>query len=663
MPVRGLPAVGWTVEEVGGSAEELAKQNGYCQPQHWLHSDEYKGQELYCAVLADGVMPANAAAYSLELDAAAVRASLIPLPEEVRGGEAAVLARLPLLQVLNYGIMCGHASSAAEQQALAGRRVTLVANGRMVLSDAEYRPAPTGFASSAELRRLPAKHTLCSCLLMWNRARFVMEWMRFHTQHHGLGKTFIIDNESDDELPEVVRWLQLYFEVEVIPFAMGPNSQNSAMIYCQMRAERECGWTLHTDVDEFLVPTRGVQPPLAQHLADPGLAEDMGAAVLVMHSFYPPYKTIFKRSPLSGVVMSYPCFILDRPPNQKFLLRRGGASLTRYHIVHRTCLAPGLRDVFVSGRYRLVHFRFQSWEIEMLRYRRRSSGMNLVYRFIDENFAGDAAAKLDVDTPSETFLNITRQCNSSTLHDYHAQHFHLCRASFKVCPATEFDPTLRGSAGGPAASDTRQLLITGVGSLEPGVFRGQHPIQRWLHALRDDERQVARTMLSVNWRLAVRPPAVHLARRYRHIVHVLVPPLAALAVLRTYDDETWVGIAKSTATAPGSAGFQPIAQRLLSLPPLVRAMAHWLMWTEIVDWVADERILLQDINMNSLCAKYGVDIEVVADPSPDREAGGQGTAPTAPSWSDLDRADPALARLVRIRAQRYGFEVAGGDEQ
>eukprot|EP00042_Codosiga_hollandica_P043978 m.426087 g.426087 ORF g.426087 m.426087 type:complete len:81 (+) comp56684_c0_seq12:9-251(+) len=69
---------------------------------------------------------------------------------------------------------------------------------------------------SAPLQILPApmtvKRKLCSCLMVWKRWEFLLEYLVYHTRVHGLGHTILIS--QDQETLNALKWLQAYFSVE-----------------------------------------------------------------------------------------------------------------------------------------------------------------------------------------------------------------------------------------------------------------------------------------------------------------------------------------------------------------------------------------------------------------------------------------------------------------
>eukprot|EP00271_Cylindrocystis_brebissonii_P005003 TRINITY_DN16957_c0_g1_i1.p1 TRINITY_DN16957_c0_g1~~TRINITY_DN16957_c0_g1_i1.p1 ORF type:complete len:1051 (+),score=169.59 TRINITY_DN16957_c0_g1_i1:431-3154(+) len=90
---------------------------------------------------------------------------------------------------------------------------------------------------------------VCICTVLWNAARFLEEWVMYHS-HLGIGRFFIYDNESDDDIEQVMERLR--------PFNVSRHlwpwdkTQEAGFSHCAVRASAECEWMLFTDVDEFV---------------------------------------------------------------------------------------------------------------------------------------------------------------------------------------------------------------------------------------------------------------------------------------------------------------------------------------------------------------------------------------------------------------------------
>ena len=97
---------------------------------------------------------------------------------------------------------------------------------------------------SASLTYLSVPHTIGDA----NR------WLLYHTEVHGLEKTFVYDNDNNpdvDDLKSTVAWLSEYFDVEYVPWHVH-KTQIAYHGHCVMRAAPQCRWVSFIDTDEFL---------------------------------------------------------------------------------------------------------------------------------------------------------------------------------------------------------------------------------------------------------------------------------------------------------------------------------------------------------------------------------------------------------------------------
>lgn len=124
---------------------------------------------------------------------------------------------------------------------------------------------------------------VCACLIMYNSARFLEEWVRWHFAL-GLDRVLVYDNDSTDKLAEeVARLRQLRYRrpgdapgvfpnapnVQLRAWPHGPGTQHAFMADCGLHLrEQGCVTGLFADVDEFLFMSRGMEggPELSQRI-------------------------------------------------------------------------------------------------------------------------------------------------------------------------------------------------------------------------------------------------------------------------------------------------------------------------------------------------------------------------------------------------------------
>lgn len=73
----------------------------------------------------------------------------------------------------------------------AGRRITLSVNGQLVPTEVNYELPPTPEATAVVAAVDKKPYFLCSCMTMWYRTEFLLEWLRYHKLAHGVEKVFM----------------------------------------------------------------------------------------------------------------------------------------------------------------------------------------------------------------------------------------------------------------------------------------------------------------------------------------------------------------------------------------------------------------------------------------------------------------------------------------
>ena len=142
---------------------------------------------------------------------------------------------------------------------LAGKKMTLRHEGILLESLGYYINNPRileeSYSDSSNSKK--RKYQICSCTMIYNGAKFLKEWVYYHS-HLGVEKFFLYDNNSEDGLHEILQTLEK-FNVTQEPWPW-VKTQEAGFSHCALRSLRECKWMLYTDIDEFLFPNEKFLP-------------------------------------------------------------------------------------------------------------------------------------------------------------------------------------------------------------------------------------------------------------------------------------------------------------------------------------------------------------------------------------------------------------------
>ncbi|GJY33459.1 glycosyltransferase family 92 protein [Tanacetum coccineum] len=183
------------------------------------------------------------------------------------------------------------------------------------------------------------KHELCVCTMLWNQADSISEWITYHSWL-GVEKWFIYDNNSDDDIQEVIKKLDhdgYNVSRHVWPWI---KTQEAGFSHCAIRARDECNWVSFMDVDEFYYFPRGGS--LRTLVSNYTSSSSIGELRTSCHSFGP-----------SG-------------------LRLEALDTTLMNVVHHFHLKKGFRYNNVhQGTAVINHYKYQVWESFRAKFYRR----------------------------------------------------------------------------------------------------------------------------------------------------------------------------------------------------------------------------------------------------------------------------------------------------
>nr|XP_043608641.1 glycosyltransferase family 92 protein RCOM_0530710-like [Erigeron canadensis] len=217
------------------------------------------------------------------------------------------------------------------------------------------------------------KHELCVCTMLWNQAHSIREWITYHSWL-GVEKWFIYDNNSDDEIQDVIK--DLDFEGYNVSRHVWPwiKTQEAGFSHCAMRARSECNWVSFMDVDEFYYfPYNAVsgfsgQGSLRTLVSNFTSSSSIGEIRTSCHSFGPSGLT---SPPIRGVTVGYTCR-LQSPERHKSIIRPDALDTTLMNVVHHFHLQKGFTYTDLPQSTAVInHYKYQVWEVFRAKFYRR----------------------------------------------------------------------------------------------------------------------------------------------------------------------------------------------------------------------------------------------------------------------------------------------------
>ncbi|KAK4282289.1 hypothetical protein QN277_013685 [Acacia crassicarpa] len=211
-------------------------------------------------------------------------------------------------------------------------------------------------------------HVICMCTMLRNQARFIKEWIMYHTRI-GVQRWFIYDNNSDDDITDVIGLLlQAGYNItrHVWPWV---KTQEAGFADCALRARDVCEWVGFIDVDEFfnLKTEENLEEAIVQETRG---IKNVGEIRTGCYSFGP---SGLNKIPREGVMVGYTCRKADRE-RHKSIVRPEALNQNLINVVHHFQLKDGYVAVD-ANRTRMVinHYKYQVWKVFKGKFERRVS--------------------------------------------------------------------------------------------------------------------------------------------------------------------------------------------------------------------------------------------------------------------------------------------------
>ncbi|KAL0368773.1 UNVERIFIED_CONTAM: Glycosyltransferase family 92 protein [Sesamum calycinum] len=242
----------------------------------------------------------------------------------------------------------------------------IVTENKVVPSVAYYTPP-------RRLESKKGKSLLCANTMVYNVAKFLREWVIYHSKI-GVEKFLLYDNGSDDDLQQVVEELvKEGFDISTYFWAW-PKTQEAGFSHAAIYAKEVCTWIIYIDVDEFVyTPSWANLSKPSTSLLQSLLARNssrFGQISINCREFGPSEQRVH---PVMGVTQGYHC--RRRHHNRhKSIVLLDAIDDSLLNVVHHFKLRRGYKTKrFISDHIVVNHYKYQAWPEFRAKFRRRVS--------------------------------------------------------------------------------------------------------------------------------------------------------------------------------------------------------------------------------------------------------------------------------------------------
>ena len=191
----------------------------------------------------------------------------------------------------------------------------------------------------------------------------------------GVERWFVYDNNSDDDIEEVVKDLDLKgYNVSRVTWPW-VKTQEAGFSHCALKAKEVCKWVAFFDVDEFFYfpnEFRGQlgngENALRSMVANYSSSKSVAEIRTACHSFGP---SGLGSHPKQGVTVGYTCR-LQSPERHKSIVRPDLLDASLLNVVHHFQLREGFGYRNMPERSAVInHYKYQVWESFRAKFYRR----------------------------------------------------------------------------------------------------------------------------------------------------------------------------------------------------------------------------------------------------------------------------------------------------
>ena len=223
----------------------------------------------------------------------------------------------------------------------------------------------------------PPKHHICACTMIYNVSKFLREWVFYHS-HLGVEKFFFYDNNSEDNLDEVLANLAIFnITKHSWPWV---KTQEAAFSHCSLLAKPECEWMLFTDVDEYFFPSEPFSNETKTSILTTFVHQvvaskakqnvKVGQIAIYCHNYGPSGLTA---SPPEGVTQGYTCRVNKHKRHKSIVLLSAIDESLGNQVHHFSLQAPYVKEQIRPWVAIINHYKFQVWDEFKTKFHRRAA--------------------------------------------------------------------------------------------------------------------------------------------------------------------------------------------------------------------------------------------------------------------------------------------------
>ncbi|XP_076907825.1 glycosyltransferase family 92 protein Os08g0121900-like [Bidens hawaiensis] len=240
----------------------------------------------------------------------------------------------------------------------------------LILKSKQVVPSVAYLSSQRKIAKGGTKSLLCACTMVYNVAKFLKEWVIYHSKI-GVDKFILYDNGSDDDFNKVVDLLKSKGYAIEKRFWLWPKTQEAGFSHAVLQAKTTCKWMMFIDVDEFVYsPTRASSKPSKLLLQSILPAKPYGQLTIHGYEFGPSNQTTH---PLTGVTQGYNCR-KEVENRHKSIVLLEAVNESLLNVIHHFKLKDGYKSKKVNiGTVVVNHYKYQAWAEFKAKFRRRVS--------------------------------------------------------------------------------------------------------------------------------------------------------------------------------------------------------------------------------------------------------------------------------------------------